>query len=125
MSEILATRTFNKNYKGVPVKIVFDFYQDIQDPYDVLKDLPDKDLIEIINKIKNKELVLFTVKCTGSIYDIDLSEDWLSGCIYKSYKEFLEMKDGYAQDMINLCTEAAYDEMKRITDKFIAVNKEV
>ena len=125
MSEILATRTFNLKYKGVPVKIVFDFYQDIQEPYDVLKDLPDKDLLEIIEKIKNKELVLFTVKCTGSIYDIDLSEDWLSGCIYKSYKEFLEMKDDYAQDMTRICMEAAYDEMKRITDKFIHDNKEV
>lgn len=75
-------------------------------------DAADKELLE---RIYNNDLAWFQVKCTASKNGIELATDYLGGCCYESYAEFIKCDD-YAADM----RKTVIAEAKEVITKLIA-----
>lgn len=67
---------------------------------------------ETLRKIEDGTYLWFMVECVASKNEIELGHDYLGGCCYTSYAEFMA-PDGYAPDMWT----AALDDAKAILAK--------
>jgi hypothetical protein len=68
---------------------------------------------EIISKINNGDLVWFLAKVTASKNGIVLGTDYLGGCCYESYEQFVEQNDYYA-DMVSQAIIEARNAIKAL-----------
>jgi len=76
--------TFNALIEDLPLDAIFDSSVD--------------DLQELADKINNCDLVYFCAQVVASKNGIELASDYLGGCCYESYEQFVNSKD-YIEDM--------------------------
>lgn len=87
----------------------FDVYfEALEEDIPLSDDLEPDDYEEAIDKISSGEWVYFCAKVSAHKAGIELSNDYLGGCIYASYEQFYtEYKEGYFADMVeNAISEA-------------------
>lgn len=71
------------------------------------------DLEELAEHINSGELVYFCAKVTASKNGIELASDYLGACCYKSYMQFVEYNDYFA-DMVNTVVGEAEEAINKL-----------
>jgi hypothetical protein len=64
---------------------------------------------------------MFVAKVTAKFEGIELATDYLGGCIYESFEEFINQKDDYFDQMVNQVVKDGKEELKRLKEKFESV----
>ena len=64
------------------------------------------DIDELCDKIDNGDYVWFTAKVTASKNGIELASDYLGGCLYESFMQFVSYEDYYADMRSTVIFEA-------------------
>jgi len=72
-----------------------------------------EDVDQIVNDINEGNLVWFVAKVTASKKGIELANDYLGGCLYPSYMDFVEDNFYYA-DMIDTVIKDARQTIKEL-----------
>lgn len=93
-----------ENYEGFTIR----FYVEPEDesPRGQFMNEDGSDDEEILAKIEDGTYEWFCVKVTASKAGVELATDYLGGCCYASYEDFLT-PDGYAADMRATVVEEA------------------
>jgi len=93
----------------------FDIYFEALEEHISLFDLFEEEEVEELSEdIDNGSLVYFCAKVTAEKAGLELSDDYLGGCIYKSEEEFYQMEGDYFDDMVNIVVEEAKKELPKI-----------
>jgi len=67
-----------------------------------------------IRDVKNGKCEYFAARVTASKNGIELSEDYLGGCIYETHEDFYNEKNGYFADMTSTVVEEAKETIKTL-----------
>ena len=101
-------RTLVENIEG------FDIY------FEALEEtlpLDSNEYEEMSKAVESGELVVFVAHVTAYKKGIELGDDYLGACIYKSYEEFYTIyKDDYYSDMRRNAIEEAKKAIKSLTE---------
>jgi len=75
----------------------------------------DEQVKEVIERINSGEWLYFCAKVTAYKKGIELSSDYLGGCVYEGLEDFAECS-GYVDDMINTVVNEAKETIKELTN---------
>ena len=71
---------------------------------------------EIIESIENGSMIYFCAKVYGMVEGVELSEDYLGCCLYKSEEDFIN-NSGYFDDMSETVAEESVSMIKKLVEK--------
>ena len=89
---IFETKTFERSYKGIEFTVKLHFEEEDL-PIDYLCEYTEKELKEVYDKLDRCDLVYFCAHMEAYYNDIHLSDDYLGGCMYESYDQFVNEDD--------------------------------
>ena len=94
-------------------------YFEALEEYSQLSDILPEETPEELQKIYN-ENEIFIAKVTAEAAGVELATDYLGGCIYKTFDEFIN--DGeYIEDMKQTVKDEAKKEAKRIIEELKSI----
>ena len=114
---IFETKTFERSYKGVDFTVKLHFEEEdlpIDDLYEY--EYTEKELKEVYDKLDRYDLVYFCAHMECQYNDIHLSDDYLGGCLYDSYDQFVN-EDDYFGDMVSNVLTEGYKELKALKEQ--------
>ena len=120
MYYVYETKTFYQMYNGIEFEIVLKFEEEDQPLEDTFDDSI-HDIKELYRKIDNGTYVYFCAHMEAWYNDMHLSDDYLCGCLYKSYDDFIESND-YFSDMKNIVLEEGYKKLRTIHDDLMGLS---
>ena len=74
------------------------------------------DIKELYRQINDGLLVYFVASVEAYKHGTKLGTDYLGGCLYKSFDDFINEKDGYITDMINEAVKEAKNTIKKLLE---------
>jgi len=101
--------------------IVDKSYEDIH-PSDLFDD-SEHDVKQLCQDIESGNLDWFMLRVRVMVENIELSSEFLGGCLYKDAKEVLT--DGTAEDLIDMALTAAKKDVYRLYKKFQDISWEL
>jgi len=101
--------------------IVDKSYEDIH-PSDLFDD-SEFDIKQLCQDIESGNLDWFMLRVRVMVENIELSSEFLGGCLYKDAKEVLT--DGTAEDLIDMALTAAKKDVYRLYKKFQDISWEL
>ena len=107
-------------YNGIEFKIILKFEEEDQPLEDTYDDDID-DIKELYRKINNGTYVYFCAHIEAWYNDMHLSDDYLCGCLYKSFDEFINEK-GYFQDMVDIVLKEGFEKLRTIHDDLMGLS---
>ena len=117
---VYETKTFYQMYNGIEFEIVLKFEEE-DIPLEDTFDDSIHDIRELYRKINNGTYVYFCAHMEAWYNDVYLSDDYLCGCLYKSFDEFIN-EEGYYQDMVNIVLEEGYKKLRTIHDDLMGLS---
>jgi hypothetical protein len=73
----------------------------------------DQDIEDIRRKIDNGTYLWFVARVEAYRHGVLLASDYLGGCLYESFEDFLQ-EGGYYEDMVHNVTTAAQSTLARL-----------
>lgn len=74
------------------------------------------DIDQLVRDVESGESVWFIVRVVASKSDIELGDDWLGGCMYASFQEFVDIEDGYFGDMRDIAVDIAAAKLDQLAE---------
>jgi hypothetical protein len=87
-------------------QIVFSVTHEDTHPKDLFDDTPEE-MAELCEKIDNGYYSWFVARVQAFRHGVLLADDYLGGCLYENYTDFIKQDSDYYEDMVgNVITEA-------------------